>query len=54
MLNFGVEQDAIHNEGTQMHNVGYMVIPVVLFLGGIFVSNTLFSLGMKRVVEKEK
>ena len=32
-------------------NLGYMLIPVVLFVGGIFVSSALFSLGMKRVVE---
>jgi hypothetical protein len=32
-------------------NVGYMLIPVVLFVGGILVSTALFSLGMKRIVE---
>jgi hypothetical protein len=32
-------------------NLGYMLIPVVLFVGGILVSGALFSLGMKRVVE---
>jgi hypothetical protein len=34
-------------------NVGYMLIPVVLFVGGIIVSSALFSLGMKRVEEKQ-
>jgi hypothetical protein len=33
-------------------NVGYMLIPVVLFVGGILVSAGLFSLAMTRVVEK--
>jgi hypothetical protein len=33
-------------------NVGYMWIPVILFVGGILVSAGLFSIGMKRVVEK--
>ena len=37
-----------------MMNVGYMLIPVVLFVGGILVSVSLFSLGMKRVEEKKK
>lgn len=32
-------------------NLGYMLIPVVLFGGGILVSWFLFTLGMKRVVE---
>lgn len=32
-------------------NLGYMLIPVVLFGGGIMVSWALFKLGMKRVVE---
>jgi hypothetical protein len=32
-------------------DVGYMVIPVVLFVGGIIVSAALFSLGMKRILE---
>ena len=32
-------------------NLGYMLIPVVLFVGGSLVSGALFSLGMKRVVE---
>jgi hypothetical protein len=32
-------------------NVGYMWIPVVLFVGGILVSSALFTLGMKRVKE---
>ena len=32
-------------------NVGYMFIPVVLFLGGILASSLLFTLGMKRVEE---
>jgi hypothetical protein len=32
-------------------NVGYMLIPVVLFVGGIFVSAALFSLAMTRVEE---
>jgi len=35
-----------------MMNVGYMLIPVVLFVTGIFVSNALFKLGMKRVEEE--
>ena len=30
-------------------NVGYMVIPVILFVGGIIVSTALFNAGMKRV-----
>jgi hypothetical protein len=30
-------------------NVGYMLIPVVLFVTGIFVSAGLFSLAMKRI-----
>ncbi len=34
-----------------MMNVGYMLIPVVLFVGGIIVSSWLFSLGMTRVEE---
>lgn len=34
-------------------NVGYMLIPVVLFVGGIIVSSALFSLGMKRVTDKQ-
>jgi hypothetical protein len=33
-------------------NVGYMFIPVILFVGGIIVSAGLFSAGMKRVMEK--
>jgi len=33
-------------------NVGYMVIPLVLFGGGIIASAWLFNLGMKRVEEK--
>ena len=37
-----------------MMNVGYMLIPVVLFLGGIFASSALFSMGMKRVEEKTR
>jgi hypothetical protein len=32
-------------------NVGYMLIPVVLFVGGILVSSALFSLAMTRVKE---
>lgn len=32
-------------------NVGYMLIPVVLFVGGILVSAALFNLGMKRILE---
>jgi hypothetical protein len=32
-------------------NVGYMWIPVILFVGGMIVSAALFKLGMKRVVE---
>jgi hypothetical protein len=32
-------------------NVGYMWIPVVLFVGGILASSALFNLAMKRVVE---
>ena len=35
----------------QMFNVGYMVIPVILFVLGIVVSGVMFSAGMKRVVE---
>jgi hypothetical protein len=34
-----------------MMNVGYMIIPVVLFVSGIFVSAALFGLAMKRVEE---
>lgn len=34
-------------------NVGYMLIPVVLFGTGIIVSAALFSLGMTRVTEKK-
>jgi hypothetical protein len=33
-------------------NVGYMWIPVILFVGGILVSAGLFSIAMKRVEEK--
>jgi hypothetical protein len=33
-------------------NVGYMLIPVVLFVGGILVSSALFNLAMTRIVEK--
>ena len=32
-------------------DVGYMLIPVVIFVTGIFVSAALFRLGMKRVEE---
>ena len=32
-------------------NVGYMFIPVILFVSGILVSAMLFSLAMKRVEE---
>jgi hypothetical protein len=32
-------------------NVGYMVIPVILFVGGILVSTGLFNAGMKRITE---
>jgi hypothetical protein len=32
-------------------NLGYMLIPVVLFGGGILVSTALFNLGMTRVLE---
>jgi hypothetical protein len=32
-----------------MFNVGYMVIPVILFVVGIIVSAALFSAGMKSV-----
>jgi hypothetical protein len=32
-------------------NVGYMLIPVVLFVGGILVSSALFRLAMTRVEE---
>jgi hypothetical protein len=32
-------------------NVAYMLIPVILFGGGILASTALFNLGMKRVVE---
>jgi len=34
-----------------MMNVGYMIIPVVLFVSGIFLSAALFRLAMKRVEE---
>ena len=37
-----------------MMNVDYMLIPVVLFLGGIFASAALFSMGMRRVEEKQR
>ena len=30
-------------------NVGYMLIPVVLFVGGIIASSRLFNLAMTRV-----
>ena len=30
-------------------NVGYMWIPVILFLGGVIVSSALFTLGMKQI-----
>ena len=33
-------------------NVGYMFIPVILFVGGILLSAALFSMGMKRVEGK--
>jgi len=33
-------------------NVGYMLIPVVLFVGGMIVSAALFSFGMTRVEER--
>ena len=32
-------------------NLAYMLIPVVLFVGGILVSTALFNLGMKRVLD---
>jgi hypothetical protein len=32
-------------------NVGYMLIPVVLFVGGMFVSTMLFTMGVKRITE---
>jgi len=32
-------------------NVGYMIIPVVLFVSGIFLSAALFRLAMKRIEE---
>ncbi len=35
-------------------NVGYMLIPVVLFVGGILVSTGLFKLAMTRVEENPK
>jgi len=34
-----------------MFNVGFLVIPVILFVLGIIVSGVLFSAGMKRVIE---
>ena len=34
-----------------MYDVGYLLIPVVLFVGGIFVASGLFSLAMKRIEE---
>jgi hypothetical protein len=34
-----------------MMNVGYMIIPVVLFVSGIFLSAALFRLAMKRIEE---
>jgi len=37
-----------------MMDVGYMAIPVILFVGGILVSTALFKLGMTRIEEKEK
>ncbi len=36
-----------------MTNVGYMWIPVILFVGGIIVSSALFSAGMKQIDEKK-
>jgi len=35
-----------------MMNLGYILIPVVLFVGGMLVSTALFNLGMKRILEK--
>jgi hypothetical protein len=35
-----------------MYDVGYLLIPVVLFVGGILVSSALFKLAMTRVEEK--
>ncbi len=35
-----------------MMDVGYMLIPVVLFVGGILVSGALFKLAMTRIEEK--
>ena len=35
-------------------NVGYMLIPVVLFVGGIFVSANLFSLSIPLIEDAEK
>ena len=35
-------------------DVGYMLIPVVLFVGGILVSANLFKLAMTRVEEHDK
>lgn len=33
-------------------DVGYMFIPVIIFVGGIIVSGLLFSFAMTRVEEK--
>jgi len=37
-----------------MMNVGYMIIPVVLFVGGIIVSTSLFSGAMKLITRENK
>jgi hypothetical protein len=37
-----------------MMDVGYMAIPVILFVGGILVSGALFKLAMTRVEEQSK
>jgi hypothetical protein len=37
-----------------MMNVGYMWIPVVLFVSGMLLSTALFNLAIKRVTEEVK
>ncbi len=40
-------------ERAMINNLSYMLIPVVLFGGGILASWALFRMGMKRVEEKQ-
>jgi len=43
---------SVDRKGRHMMNLGYILIPVVLFVGGMLVSTALFNLGMKRILEK--